>query len=86
MLHNQPAIEVSMVIQGKRYSQEQCHVLYSCEILWSFEKECSSLNSFRTSETVRHKQKCSSNYDVISLTVPYAADETNVPVGPAGQI
>ena len=78
MLHNQTVMEVSMVIQGKRYSQEQCSVQYSCEILWSLENECSSANSFRTSETLRQMQKCSSNCDVISQTVPYAVDETNV--------
>ena len=66
MLHNQPAMKVSMVIQGKRYSLEQCSVQYSCEILWSLENECSSANSFCTSETLRHMQKCSSNCDVIS--------------------
>ena len=78
MLHNQIDMEVSMVIQGKRYSEEQCSVQYSCEILWSLENECSSANSFRTSETLRQMQKCSSNCDVISSTVPYAAAETNV--------
>ena len=66
MLHNQPAMEVSMVIQGKRYSQEQCSVQYSCEILWSLENECSSSNNFHTSEMLRQMQKCSSNCDVIS--------------------
>ena len=66
MLHNQTTMEVSMVIQGKRYSQEQCSVQYSCEILWSLENECCSTNSSRTSETLRHMQKCSSNCDVIS--------------------
>ena len=66
MLHNQPAMKVSMVIQDKRYSQEQCSVQYSCEILWSLENEYSSTNSFRTSETLRHMHKCSSNCDVIS--------------------
>ena len=60
MLHNQTAMKVSMVIQGKRYSQEQCNVQYSCEILWSLENECSSANSFRTSETSRQMQICSS--------------------------
>ena len=64
MLHNQTTMKVSMVIQGKRYSQ--CSVQYSCEILWSLENECSSANSFRTSETLRQMQKCSSNCDVIS--------------------
>ena len=66
MLHNQTSMNVSMVIQGKRYSQEQCSVQYSCEILWSLENECSSVNSFRTSEILRQMQKCSSNCDVIS--------------------
>ena len=66
MLHNQTTMKVSMVIQGKRYSREQCSVQYSCEILWSLENECSSANSFRTSETLRQMQKCSSNCDVIS--------------------
>ena len=66
MLHNQPAMEVSMVIHGKRYSQEQCSVQYSWEILWSLENECSSANSFRTSETLPKMQKCSLNCDVIS--------------------
>ena len=66
MLHNQTAMKVSMVIQGKRYSQEQSSLQYSCEILWSLENECSSANSFRTSETLRQMQKCSSNCDLIS--------------------
>ena len=66
VLHNQLAMKVSMVIQGKRYSQEQCSVQYSWEILWSLENECSSANSFHTSETLRKMQKCSSNCDVIS--------------------
>ena len=67
MLHNQPAMKVSMVIQGKRYSQEQCSVQYSCKILWSLENECSSANSFCTSETLRHMLKSrSSNCYVIS--------------------
>ena len=66
MLHNQPAMKVSMVIQGKRYSQGQCSVQYSCEILWSLENECSFANNFRTSGTLREMQKCSSNCDVIS--------------------
>ena len=66
VLHNQPAMNVSMVIRGKRYSQKQWSVKYSCEILWSRENECSSANIFRTSETLRKMQKCSSNCDVIS--------------------
>ena len=66
MLHNEPAMKVSMARQGKRYSQEKCSVQYSCEILWSLENECSSANSFRTNETLRQMQKCSSNCDVIS--------------------
>ena len=66
MLHNQTAMKVSMVIQGKRYSQEQSSVQYSCEIMWSLENECSSANSFRTSETLRQMQKCSSNCGLIS--------------------
>ena len=66
MLHNQPTLKVSMVIQDKRYSQEQRSVQYSCEIMWSLKNECFSANIFRTSETLRHMQKCSSNCDVIS--------------------
>ena len=66
MLHNQTAMKVSMVIQGKTYSQEQCSVQYSRKIPWSLENKCSSANSFRTSETLRKMQKCSSNCDVIS--------------------
>ena len=66
ILHNQTTMKVSMGIQDKRYAQEQCSVQYSCEILWSLENKCSSANSFRTSETLRQMQKCSSNCDVIS--------------------
>ena len=67
MLHNQTAMKVSMVIQGKRYSQEQCSVQYSCEILWSLEQGDSYEISFHTREKVRHKQKFrSSNFELIS--------------------
>ena len=75
MLHNQTTMKVSMVIQGKRYSQEQCSVQYSCEILWSLENECSSANSSRTSETSRPMQKCSSNCDIIDSTLRCRRDQ-----------